>query len=110
VGAVKDEALVRAVIDDFHTAPISDRVRAMLVYLEKVTRQPEDVGPADAAALRAAGVDERAAEEALYVCFLFNVMDRFADSFDFEISGPRQLKWVQRILHNVGYGVASDPG
>ena len=32
------------------------------------------------------------------------------DAFDFEPNGPRQLKWVQRILLGPGYGAGSIKG
>ena len=101
---------MRGVLADYRAAPIDERLRTMLAYLEKVTLRPAEVGPDDATALRAAGVSRKAAEEALYVCFAFNVMDRLADAFDFTPSTPAQLKWIQRILLKVGYGAGSVAG
>ena len=93
-----------------NTAPIDGRLRGTLGFLEKLTLTPEEVTPADAHAARAAGVSQRALEEAIYVCFLFCIIDRLADAFDFELSGARQLRWVQRILLRLGYGAGSLPG
>jgi uncharacterized peroxidase-related enzyme len=106
----KDEALVRAVIADPQTAPIPDRLRAMLGFLKKLTLQPNDVDAADVRALHAAGLTDAAIEEAVYVATCFNVIDRLADAFDFKPNDARGLKWVARILLKVGYTAGSLPG
>jgi alkylhydroperoxidase family enzyme len=74
---------VDAVLADWRTAPVDDRLRAMLGFLEQVTLRPGEVTAADAEALRAAGVSRAAAVDALYVCAYFNLIDRLADSFAF---------------------------
>jgi alkylhydroperoxidase family enzyme len=71
------------VLADWRTAPLEPPLRAMLRYLEAVTLRPGSVGPADADAVRAAGVSDEAIEDALAVCFGFNLIDRLADSFGF---------------------------
>jgi uncharacterized peroxidase-related enzyme len=103
---MEDEALVTAVLNDWHTAPISERLRAMLAFLEKLTVTPAEVGPDDIAPLKAAGINDRAVEEALYVCFLFNMIDRFADAFDFYI--PETISG--EFLFKNGYKSGSIPG
>jgi hypothetical protein len=110
VQALEDEAMVRAVLEDRKSAPISEPLRAALDFLEKLTLAPETVGAEDARRAFDQGVSPKALEEAIYVCFLFCIMDRLADAFDFEPSGPRQLKWVPRILLGVGYGAGSLKG
>jgi alkylhydroperoxidase family enzyme len=71
------------VLADWRTAPIEPPLRATLGYLEAVTLWPGEVGPADADAVRAAGVSDEAIEDALAVCFGFNLIDRLADAFGF---------------------------
>ena len=68
---------------DYRTAAIAEGLRAMLAFLAKVTLEPAEVGPADAEALRAAGVSDEAIADALYVCAFFNLIDRLADSLAF---------------------------
>ena len=101
---------MKAILDDHRTAPIGAPLRATLDLLEKLTLTPEAVTPADAARALEAGATAAALEEAFYVCFLFCIIDRLADAFDFEPNGPRQLKWVQRILLGPGYGAGSIKG
>ena len=48
-----------------------------------MTLRPGEVGPADAEAVRAAGVSDKGIEDALGVCFGFNLIDRLADAFGF---------------------------
>ena len=71
---------MRAVVDDWRTAPLDAKLRATLGFLEKLTLHPNDVRPADIAPLRAAGVSDEAIEDAINVCALFNIYDRMADA------------------------------
>lgn len=85
-------------------------MRTTLRFLEKVTLTPSLVGPDDVAPMRAAGVTDEAIEEALYVAVLFNVMDRLADAFDFELTRKENLPRLGQILLKLGYKVAAVPG
>ena len=78
----------------------------MLGYLEKVTLTPAEVGPDDIVPLKTAGLNEEAIKEALYVCFLFNLMDRLADAFDFHVPEVDDGKF----LYKMGYWAGSIPG
>ena len=81
-----------------------------LAFLEKLTLTPEAIGPEDVRAARAAGVNDAALREAIYVCFLFSTMDRLADAFGFEVASANELKWGQWILKCFGYARMSVPG
>ncbi len=108
--ATGDEELVRAVLADWRTAPVNDKVRAMLGFLEKVTLFPQEVSVDDIAPLRAAGVSDRAVQEALYVCFLFNMIDRLADTFGFQLPDAEGFRRSGQSLYERGYGMSSIPG
>lgn len=71
---------MKAVLDDWRSAPIDAKLRAQLAFLEKLTLQPDDVRPRDIEPLRAAGVSDHAIEDAIQVCALFSIYDRMADS------------------------------
>jgi uncharacterized peroxidase-related enzyme len=103
VKALKDPELVKAVLADYRTAPVSERVRATLVFLEKLTLKPQSVTAADAAAARAAGVSDAALKDAVFICTLFCVIDRVADALGFVPSDPRALRWIPRLLLGPGY-------
>jgi alkylhydroperoxidase family enzyme len=89
---------MRAVLDDWHTAPIDEKVRAMLGYLEKMTLHPDDLGPDDVALLYAAGLTQQAINEAMHVCFLFNVIDRIADALNFHVPASFTSKSARMLL------------
>lgn len=82
----------------------------MLAFLEKLTLRPAEVGPEDIAPMRAAGVSDRAIEEAIYVSTMFNIMDRLADAFDFELTREDQKSMLAFVLTRAGYRSASVPG
>lgn len=95
--------MTRAVLDDWRTAPIDERLRATLGFLQKLTLHPEEVGPDDVAALRSAGVEDDAIRDAAYVCAIFNVIDRLSDALDFAMPSSRSLAVGARILLHAGY-------
>ena len=95
------DKLVVAVLADWRMAPISEKMRSTLSFLEKLTTAPAEVGPADLEPARSAGVSDQAIEEALYVCFLFSVMDRLADALDFDLDGVARAHRKSRIANDI---------
>jgi alkylhydroperoxidase family enzyme len=105
-----DSAVVEAVLADWRTAPVSERLRSILGFLEKLTTCPAEVSAADILPLRSTGVSDQAIADAVYVCFLFSVMDRLADAFDFEMHSATDFRKGGRMLYYLGYGALSVPG
>src|SRR5690242_15301691 len=99
--------MVKAVLADWHTAPIDGKLRGMLGFLEKLTLRPDELVAEDVAELRRLGWPDEAIEKAIYVCFCFSVMDRLADALGFQLTSERGLKWVARILLGPSYKIAS---
>ena len=97
-------------MDDYASAPIEGRLRAILSFLHKLTVEPTEVTASDVAPLRAAGLSDRAIEEAMYISFAFNIMDRLADAFDFPIPDAEYNRRCAKFLHRFGYRLASLPG
>jgi alkylhydroperoxidase family enzyme len=91
------------VLENYKTAPIDEKLRAMLGFLEKLSLAPESVGPADVAALRAQAITRAAARDALYVCFLFNVYDRLADAMGWELMDDGGYQATANHLLKRGY-------
>jgi len=79
---------VSAVLNDYRTAPIDEKVRATLALLEKITLEPDQVGVQDLERLRKLHLAEQAIENALHVCVLFNIIDRVAHALGFEVPAP----------------------
>jgi alkylhydroperoxidase family enzyme len=91
------------VLHDVRTAPIDERLRATLLFLEKLTLEPEQVGPGDIATLRSAGVSDAAIEDAVHVCALFNIYDRLADSLCFDVPDAREFEMAAGQMLRYGY-------
>ncbi len=60
----------QAVESDWRTAPVSPHIRTTLGFLEKLTLRPDELTPADADAVRAAGVSDAAMVDAIHVAAL----------------------------------------
>ena len=100
---VLGEDAVKAVLSDPCTAPISEKLRKTLAFLEKLTLTPQDVGPASITPLRAAGVSDQAVEDAIFICALFNMIDRLADALGFSIPSPAGFARGGEYLLKHGY-------
>ena len=97
------EQVWQAVVDDWRTAPLRPELKATLVVLEKQTLRPDDLSPADADAVRAAGVSDQALRDAAAVCALFNMIVRLADSFGWEVPTPERLAQRAPAMLEGGY-------
>lgn len=89
-------------LDPLEPAAARAELLAVLAFLEKVTRTPDAVQPPDAEALRHTGVPDDAAVQALEVNFVWNVVNRLANAFGFELQ-EGQLHSGTRSLHRFGY-------
>src|SRR5581483_5567769 len=106
-GAVASYALGEdvwnAVVADWRTAPLRPELAATLVFLEKQTLRPDELGPADADAVRAAGVSDQALRDAATVCGLFNMIVRLADSLGWDVPAPDRLAQRAPAMLEGGY-------
>ena len=64
---------------------------------------PEAVVAEDIEPLRLAGVSDQAIEDAIYVCTLFNIIDRVADALGFYVSSPESFARQAEALLKRGY-------
>lgn len=97
------DSLVEAVLRDWRTAPLDERMRLTLGFLEKLTLLPGDVGPDDVEPLRKAGISDDAIEDAAFVCVLFSTYVRLADTFEFDIPPRQGFEASAKSLLTVGY-------
>jgi uncharacterized peroxidase-related enzyme len=70
---------VCAVIEDPDTAPVSEKMRALLRIAEKVQHSGRDVTPDDIAAARAAGATDEDLHDAVLVASAFCMFNRYVD-------------------------------
>ncbi|CAN5837766.1 hypothetical protein BH11MYX2_BH11MYX2_20030 [soil metagenome] len=94
---------MQAVLADPSTAPISDKLKATLPFLRKVTRDHQNVTAADARALLDAGVTKAQVQDALMVCWCFNTITRLADTFEFEVGPQAAFDSSANMLLKRGY-------
>ena len=101
-GAYRDGKKVSAVLSDLDTASIEEPLRATLLMLGKLTRE-HVVDAEDMRAVLAAGASRQQIEDALAVCFSFNVIGRLADAFGFFVPGPKAFEAGAKYLLARGY-------
>jgi len=100
---------VDAVLEDFRTAPIDEREKALFAFVEKMNRESNRLRPEDLQQAMAAGWSEEALYDAITVCALFNFYNKWIDAtgvsdmpaFAYDLSGKR--------LATMGYGSSETP-
>jgi AhpD family alkylhydroperoxidase len=100
--AYRNGKKVSAVLSDLDIAVIEEPLRATLLMLGKLTRE-HAVNVDDMRAVLAAGASRQQIEDALAVCFSFNVIGRLADAFGFLVPGPEAFEAGARYLLARGY-------
>jgi alkylhydroperoxidase family enzyme len=95
--------VTKLVIDDYRTAPIDEKLRAMLGLLETFTLRPEALDVAQIRKVLETGVTKEAIRDAFYVAFLFNTYDRLADTLGWELPATRYYVKAGRFLLKKGY-------
>jgi alkylhydroperoxidase family enzyme len=97
--------MAEAIIRDWRTAPVSERLQATFTFIEKLTDTPDEVGPEDITKLREYGLGSEEIEDAIYICVAFSIIDRLADAFGFEIPDQEQMRKTSKFLLRLGYRV-----
>jgi AhpD family alkylhydroperoxidase len=100
--AYGDRKTVSALLSDLDTTAIEEPLRATLVMLGKLMRE-QAVDADDMRAVLAAGASRQQIEDALAVCFSFNVISRLADAFGFFVPGPNAFEAGAKYLLARGY-------
>ena len=96
---------MKAVLDDYLTAPIDDKLRAMLGLLEILTLRPHQLAPSNIQVVLRTGVTREAIRDAFYVAYLFNVYDRLADTLGWELPEEGYYAKAGQFLLKKGYSV-----
>ena len=74
-----DAELVKALQEDYRTAPISEQDQVMLDYVAQLTRDATRVSRQDHERLRAIGFNDRAILQITLIASWFNYINRVAD-------------------------------
>lgn len=75
-----DDRLVDALRDDYRKADLSVADRAMLDYVDQLTRDATRLGPEDVQRLRDHGFDDRTILQITSLAAWFNYINRMADA------------------------------
>lgn len=71
--------MIEALKSDWHEADLEPAERAMLAYVDTLTRSPADLGRADVETLRSHGFDDTAILQINLIASWFNYINRVAD-------------------------------
>jgi alkylhydroperoxidase family enzyme len=85
------------VLEDYRTAPVDDRQKALFAFIEKMNEQSNQIRRDDLDRLKAAGWSEEAIYDAITVCALFRFYNAWIDATGvhdlpaaaYEMSGKR---------------------
>ncbi len=72
--------MVRALQEDYRTAPISEQDRVMLDYVVQLTKDATRISREDHVRLRSVGFDDKAILQITLIASWFNYINRVADA------------------------------
>ena len=72
--------MVRALEEDYKTAPITEQDRVMLDYVVQITKDATRISPVDHERLRAVGFDDKGILQITLIASWFNYINRVADA------------------------------
>ena len=72
--------MVDAVLEDYRSAPIDDREKALFAFIEKMNAQSNAIRRDDVDRVRAAGWSDEAIYDAITVCALFKFYNAWIDA------------------------------
>ena len=90
-------------LENYRTAPIGEKLRAMLGLLEIFTLHPDRMTADRVREVLAAGVSRDAIRDAFYVAFLFSIYDRLADTLGWELPDKSYYPKAGQFLLKKGY-------
>jgi uncharacterized peroxidase-related enzyme len=84
------EKILNGVLDDYKTAPISEKEKAMLDYAVKLTKKPAAVKKEDLGKLRDFELSDRDILDLNQVAAYFNYVNRTADGLGIELEAEHK--------------------
>src|SRR5215217_8597295 len=102
-GEIAAKQLGRDVLERLDEGRFSPPAAAAATLIEALTRDPHSVSAGDLERARAAGVEDDALAEAIYVAFMFNTINRVADALGFEHRSDRDRRRGAAVLRRLGY-------
>jgi AhpD family alkylhydroperoxidase len=93
---------VAMLLSDATLAGVDEPLRATMLMISKLTKE-HAIDVDDIRAVLAAGASAQQIEDALAICFSFNVIGRLADSFEFAVPSPDAFNAGAKYLLARGY-------
>ncbi len=97
-----DVATLSTLEDGSEVEGVSEQVKSLLFFAEKLTLEPAEVTVADINALKGAGISEQTIEDTINVVSLLAYLNRIVDAFGVKGS-PDYFKMVGSSLASNGY-------
>lgn len=97
-----NEPMVAAALADVESAPLGEGLRATLRMLGKLTRDG-NVSATDMRTVLESGVSRSQVEDALAICYAFNMTNRLSNAFGFEVMTPDGFQAGAKYLLRRGY-------
>jgi len=94
--------MVNAVLEDFRTAPISAKEKALFAFIERMNRESFSLQKEDVQAVIDAGWSEEAVYDAITVCALFNFYNKWIDATGVADMPPEAYEMSGERLATVG--------
>ena len=97
-----------SVLDDYTTAPISGKERALFAFIARVVENSAAITPADVACARDAGWSDEALYDAITVCALFQFYNTWIDATGVSDMLPFAYERQAKRLAELGYAYAEE--
>lgn len=75
-----EEEFVKALKEDYTTAPLTEQERVMVDYVVQITKDATRISPAHHERLRSVGFDDKAILQITLIASWFNYINRVADA------------------------------
>lgn len=95
---LEDEALVRSVLADLEASPLAEKDKALLRFVEKLTRDSAAVTAGDMTPLRALGWDDEAIYYTITTCALFNFYNRWISGSGVPAMSEEMHRWQGKLI------------
>lgn len=104
----QDEKVVDFVLDDYPSAPISEKLKALLTIAGKVQRSGRDVTREDVDAARAEGAQDRDIHDTVLIAATFSMFNRYVDGLaSLTPTDPKEYEAMGKRLGDHGYVLPS---
>lgn len=95
--------LIDAVLTDVGAAPLSEKLRTLLVIADKVREDGRSVTADDIAAARRAGADDKAIHDTVLITAAFCMFNRYVDGLGTSVATDQFYKMNGQEMAAIGY-------